>query len=246
MRNLNHKLIRDVLDEKDKDTDCTQCPELISEYEFIINQLETLIKNRFKKHELAQWINATNWYITLKEEYRKNYDYKVRSIVYAELGTNIGNELSYEHLAVVLKTGNVKVFIVPCSSSDNAKKRLKANDQDYILGTVSAGFPKDTVLHIKDARWISKARIKDTTRPSKVQPELFDEIYNRVFKDIFNTKHLLIEKQDKLIEVLVNERDNLISNMASLNMEIESLSRKLKDTEVQRDEYYKDIETLTS
>lgn len=245
MRNLNHKFIEDVLKEKHKNTPCIKSKELMCEYELVISQLDTLIKNKFKKHELAQWVNAINWYVTLKEE-NKIYDYKARSIVYVELGTNIGNELSYEHLAVVLKSGYHKAFIVPCSSSDKAKKRLKTRDKDYILGTVAAGFPRETVLYIKDARWISKTRIKDTKRPPKVELELFNELYNRVFEDIFQSKYKLIEKQDEKIQSLMNDKDNLLSIMAGLNMEIESLTNKIKKVEKQRDEYYNDIDILTS
>ncbi len=245
MRNLNYKLIKEALKEKDKTTPCTECEELLSEFELIIIQLKTLITNRFKKHELAQWINAINWYITLKEEH-KHYDYKIRSIVYVELGTNIGNEMSYEHLAVVLKSGNDKVFIVPCSSSDNAKERMSKNDEDYMLGTTAMGFPKETVIHIKEAKWISKTRVKDNNRPPRVHPDLFDKIYERVFKDIFKSQYTLVKQQALRIEQLLTENNRLISNMVILNMEVDHITSQLNEIRDQRDEYYRDIEILTS
>lgn len=64
-----------------------------------------------------------------------------------------------------------------------------------MIGKTKDGFAKNTVIMLEEARYVDKNRV--ISNLGKVTNEFFDELYNKVFGHIFESKKYQI---DKLIE----------------------------------------------
>jgi mRNA-degrading endonuclease toxin of MazEF toxin-antitoxin module len=182
------------------------------------------IKDCFKKYELALWIKSNEFYIKRKGTFHSNQYYS-RDIIWVDLGSNIGNELSYEHPCIVIKNDYEKVFVVPCSSSKLKNIYNKKGDlfPEYMLGDVTDGFTSQTTIILNNAKWISKSRIlkKHNKQMSKV---LFDKMYEKVFGMIFESRQYTITKLNERIKELEEQINKLKEDNEKLKVDNDKIT----------------------
>lgn len=228
MYKIDHELLASIrADKQNKQVKCTECPELLKQFGFTSSNLSEFIENEFVKHELAKYIKSNEYYISFKKQ-NSGFHYKPKDIVYADLGMNFRGEYSYERPCVVLKEGNEKIFIVPCSTSKHPYDRSGNLYPDYKVGHIHEGFAKDTVIILKDARWISKARVL-SKHNNKVSPDLFKEIYDAVFSDIFDKKQKEFSELAVRLNDVEKQNADLIRQNESLNGDLEKVQKQLEE-----------------
>lgn len=240
MKVVDHAFLRqEKVNPASKTTDCVKCQNTIDQLTNTLDNTDELIRSGFTKFELLLWIESNEIYIKRKKTYFYN-TYNLRDIVLIDLGQNVGNELSYEHFAIVLKNSYDKMFVVPCSSS-KIKKAYNPKTgtlyDEYLVGDVADGFSKKTVIMTRDAKWISKSRV--LKRTGTISKPLFDQLYDKIFIDLFEPRHHLlgvikqnnVDLRNDLIDT-IRERDNLLDTVDELKRQIanlESESSRLKD-----------------
>ena len=103
-------------DSNNKDKECTYSHKTIVELFYAQNNMNKSIRENFKLYELALWIIQLEKYRIRKNQI-VTHRYNNKDIVYVNLGNNWGNELSYEHPCVIIKSNYDKILVIPCSSS---------------------------------------------------------------------------------------------------------------------------------
>lgn len=228
MYNVDYALISTIILNKNlKHEKCTLCPDLIKQYQGSNSNLSNFIINSLSQYELAKYIKSNENYIKIKDK-RVSFHYKPKDMVYADLGSNVTGEYSYERLCVVIKSGNEKIFIVPCSTSKNAHDKQGNLYPDYLIGKTADGFPQDSVILLKDARWISKARVLKKS-PNKIAPEVFSDIYNKLFAGIFTNKYDELELKKKEIETLKGQITRLEQEKYVVSLDLQKANDELKE-----------------
>lgn len=219
MKKVNYTYLDSVrADKSNKEKMAKEDSETMLQLVYNQKNLFDYILDNFKLYELALWIKSSEFYIKRKSTFHTG-KYKARDIIWVDLGTNAGNELSYEHPCIVLTDdGREKVFVVPCSSS-KVKRAYDKNGNlynEYMIATDKDGFtaPK-TVVILNNARWISKSRIlkKHTKQVDKL---LFNEIYNRVFGMLFKSRQYTINKLEEKKLKLEDENNKLKEKIKEL------------------------------
>lgn len=197
-------------DKNNKNINAKENHKAMLQFFYCQNNIFKYVSTQFKVHEIAIWIKSIVFYIKNKN-LRNTTNYTNKSILFVDLGHNIGNELSYEHICIVLKSTYDKLFVIPCSFSrikNICDKETGELYPEYILGKVEDGFLKETVILLNEVRWISKSRVINNIN-KKVADKLFDEIYNRSFAYIFKSKFNENIKLKKEIESLKNKIDTI-------------------------------------
>ena len=230
-------------DKKNKHVECSECLGLFEQCKLICGNIGELL-NQLKAHELAQWIVAEDFYIRNKKA-ENHFHYPSRSILYVELGNNIGDELSYEHLAVLIKESGDKLFVIPCSSSNRAHYKLENYNKEYMLAKEEDGFPKETVLFIKESKWVSKSRVVSTYK-NRVDGEFFKEIKTRLLTDLFNQEYEQMQSANKKIELHKRNEDMLKTENLGLRGEITLLTETIAKLNKDNDNLYELLDINTS
>lgn len=233
MKVVDHAFLRqEKVNPASKTSGCVKCQNSMDQLTKTLDNTDELIRNDFTKFELLLWIESNEVYIKRKRTYFKN-TYSLRDIILIDLGQNPGNELSYEHFAIVLKNAYDKMFVVPCSSS-KIKRAYNPKTgtlyDEYLVGDVADGFSKKTVIMTRDAKWISKSRVLKKT--GTVSKQLFDLLYDQIFFDLFEPRHYLLG-------VIKHSNADLTSKLNLANSEKDKLSDAI-------DELKKQLSTLES
>jgi mRNA-degrading endonuclease toxin of MazEF toxin-antitoxin module len=207
MEKLDLNLIDAEKNRKDKVEKLINNHTLLGQFLLLQNNIFKFVKN-FTIYEFCLWIKYMNFYILRKNEFYKN-KYKKGDIVYIELGTNIGNELSYIHPCVILEENRDNIFIIPCSSSKVSKIYDKKGNiyKEYILASKNDGFTKDTVLLLNNIKWVSKTRIVNTM--GKVSKELLNKLYEESFKYNYSHQFYQLKKVEEKNIALEKELSEL-------------------------------------
>jgi len=95
MEKIDLNLIDAEKNKKDKVEKLINNHTLLGQFLLLQNNIFKFVKN-FTIYEFCLWIKFMNFYILRKNKFYINKINK-GDIVYIELGTNIGNELSYIH-----------------------------------------------------------------------------------------------------------------------------------------------------
>jgi len=166
-------------------------------------------------------------YISRKNKFYIN-TYKKGDVLWVDLGMNIGSELSYEHPCIVLENRRGEVFIVPCSSSRISKTNNKKTGkiyEEYIIGEISDGFQKRTVLLLNNSKWVSKSRVLKNLNVT-LDKTFITKVYDTTFTYLFKDKAYLINifsKKMKEKEIELEEKD----------IEVKRLNEKIIELELQ-------------
>lgn len=146
-------------------------------------------------YETALWIESNERYLIANKN--NNFiKYDSGDIVLVDLGSNTyGGEFSYIHPAIIIKQTPEKIFIVPCSSSEPRRDENGNIYPEYELGTIKDGFKKNTVVMLYEAKYLDKNRV--VSKLGKTTPKFFNNIYNKLFMQIFESIYKRIEKIDK-------------------------------------------------
>lgn len=231
MEKIDYSLLHQLKqDSNNKNIKSKENHKAMLQFFYSQNNIFKYIKANFYVYELALWIKSKTNYIERKNS-KNTTNYSPRNILYIDLGHNIGSELSYEHVCIVIKAEYDKLFVVPCSSSRvNRAINPKTNNlfPEYILGETTDGFSKKTVLLINEAKWLSKNRVISNTGKS-ISKTLFKTIYDETFNYIFKPK----QRQIEVLEKIKNEQKNIINDLTKDNLlkekEIEVLKTELKE-----------------
>jgi len=243
MKVVDHAFLRqEKSNPASKISDCVKCQNTIDQLTNTLDNTDEFIRSEFTKFELLLWIESNEIYIKRKKTYFIN-KYSLRDIILVDLGQNVGNELSYEHFAIVLKNSHDKLFVVPCSSS-KIKKAYNPKTgnlyDEYLVGDIADGFSKKTVIMTRDAKWISKSRVLNNT--GIISKLLFDQLYEKIFLDLFEPRNYLLKtiKQNNAdltnrLDSTIRERDNLSDTVEELERQLailESENKRLKDDSI--------------
>ncbi|MBN2879891.1 MAG: hypothetical protein JXN65_09710 [Clostridia bacterium] len=240
---IDFNFINEILNSDDnKSISCTVDEYLLSQYENSSKNLFEFIKNEFNKYELAQYIKYISYYINSKNQVNC-LKYPPRSIAYIEFGANSKTTLSYEHAAVIIRETGSRVFVVPCSSSLSAHKKLEKNPDEYMFGNTKNGFEKDTILFIQECKWVDKSMIKfQPTR--KVDQLFFEDIYNKIFRNLFHKYHKILKELEDSEAEMKKELSSYINTIEELNNQLEREKKiNLELTNLLDDETSPDIDS---
>lgn len=184
---------------------------------------------KFDVYELALWIKSRVNYIDRKNICSTN-NYPEKSILFVDFGNNYFSELSYEHTCVVLKEGNQKIFVVPCSSSLFGKTTSKKTGlmyPHYIEVLSDDGeFSKNTALILNDAKWVSKNRVISNTG-KKVNSKLFKEILDKTLSITFESKYKELINLEKIKIRQENDIEQIRKELKTKDELIEKLKNDL-------------------
>lgn len=227
MEKINHSHIEYVKkDKSSKSVPCNTCSETMLQFVYSQNNLFQIIKGNFKNYELALWVKANEFYIKRKKTFHSNRYYP-REIIWVDLGSNVGNELSYEHPCVIIKNDFEKVFVVPCSSS-KVNKAFDKNGNlypEYLIGDVTHGFTTKTAIILNNAKWISKSRILKK-HSKKMHKNLYNDMYEKLFGMIFESRQYTIKKLSSELDIVNKKFEDLILELDTANKKLENLQRE--------------------
>lgn len=207
--------------------------KIILEFSYTLNNLFKFAKTQFNNYEMALWIKYNEIYIQRKKSYFSD-GLTFRDIVWVDFGANIGNELSYEHLCVVVAEQKENVFVIPCSSSRIKKAYIKNTNilyPEYMIGEKCDGFNKKTVLILNNAKWISKSRVI-RKHGRKLSKTLYTDVYNKLFSMIFEPKQRELKTKVSIIENLNKGIEQYKFENAKLKDENEKLQKLLSQENV--------------
>ena len=142
---------------------------------------------------------------------------RYNQILFVEFGFGYSPELSYSHPCLLLSYDNKLCKVVPITSSNKIVNvafhpvlNPSGNKAFFLLPTGTCGLSKPSALYIRQVRTISESRIIKIIDANGLPKDLYTEIRNLVFADIFPD---IFYKQQKLIE----ENQNLKTKIATLN-----------------------------
>ncbi|MGG1519574.1 type II toxin-antitoxin system PemK/MazF family toxin [Paenibacillus oryzisoli] len=143
---------------------------------------------------------------TEKKTHAATLSYKKGDVVFVKLGTlNIGDELSYDHMGVVI--GEFEKFIVMVPITTNRGQNYYGEMGKSVIhvdkgGTLDVGFQNNSTLVVHQIRSVHKNRIiRDLNFSIKGTP-LWKELEQKIASR-FATE--FIEEKDKLVRKLKNQ-----------------------------------------
>lgn len=176
-------------------------------------------------YDLSSWIISKHSFLN-KSKSKKNYiSYKRGTIILADFGVNFDGEISYNHPGVILNETSDKVLVAPCSTGRLRKAFKDPSDPttiypQYLIGEITHGFSKKTVILLDDVRWISKNRILNSF--NIVDLTLFRKLQDsflKIFADIYTKK----------IETLTQLKDSQLKEIENLKLKIEENEKIIKE-----------------
>lgn len=216
-------------DKKNKNIKSKENHKAMLQFFYSQNNIFKFISTDFSVYELTLWIKSKANYIN-KKTTKNTTNYFPKNILFVDLGENLGSELSYEHVCVVLKAEYEKLFVIPCSSSRVARATNPKTGTlfpEYLIGTTADGFTKETALLLNDAKWISKNRVISNTGYN-ISNSLFSAIYESVFSLLFPSKSNQIAKLEQIKNENFIKIQNLNNIIKDQNDKIEKLSKRNK------------------
>jgi len=136
-------------------------------------------------------------------------------LVFVDFGSNIGNEMSFPHPAVVVANHPGTITVVPMSSFKGSIPAAIANTTIFVDSSVYRQFDRDTLLYVHQMRTVDKNRIVRDIRKSIAGTPLMEQLEELIARTVAlnHTKKL-----DHEIDQLKNElaaRDELLENIKS-------------------------------
>lgn len=192
-------------------------------------------------------ICAAKSYEHYSKELLLNFDYsvsyKIGDVCWVEFGNNLIPEMSYSHMAVVMKRFGKLYYVLPITTFDRSKPLMAdayhpvdnptGKKEYYFMKGIKYSFlSHDSVIKLSDLKSISVKRIK--TRCGSIPSNDFDVLENIIFKKLFPS-------EDRQMNILLKENSVLKMKLELNNIpnEIEDMSQisisSLYDTEITKE-----------
>lgn len=246
--------IRDLKQELKSNSD--ECKNVLSYDHTIISKsvfgLFSKLINKFEKSKSYQtglFVKSISDWLDRKDDNRP-LDGSIKNISPGDIymvDWNIGYspELSYEHPCVVIEVLDDFIFTLPVSGQKAYinigyhPQRNKEGDRNYRLVDVDDGFNKECVIHMNQAKTISKTRILykmgtlslDENGKSLLFNEIKFELINKYFSNEYNS---ILEENNiykKKLEYLSEQRKRNQSRADKLRNENTRLQDKISELE---------------
>ncbi|WP_418302365.1 type II toxin-antitoxin system PemK/MazF family toxin [Lysinibacillus fusiformis] len=191
---------------------------------------QSKLNNNFRSWDLEKgirWIMGYANFINQNEPGRKiskfiKKDYPKGTIIMVDFFGSFGNELTYDHPAIVLAESGNDLIIAPISSTPSLYSDSHYYHVDLPKGNSEFGsLTKDSVIKIEQLRYISKKRI--LYKKKRV-------INNDKLKQIDNAlMQLLAEKTFNKFQVDLAKLQSDLSTEISKNQQLEEEVQELKE-----------------
>lgn len=203
-----------------KNVSAIEKPELTKEFIKYLN-LNNKILTDESAYEVSSIINGFwNWYRN-KNKNPINFPVKSRDVFLVDLGTyNLKYEAGYFHPCVVIKKYGTMVLVLPGSSKKYGKRSFLIENV-----TTDDGFKENTGLQIDQLRFVSIQRIVGS-KVGELSIDKFKTIEEKMLKAYFEN---YFNMNEKMINDLKVENENLLKEVKNLNKENEKLSKEVKN-----------------
>lgn len=156
---------------------------------------------------------------------------KIGHTYYIDYGNTFAGELGYYHHGLCIGVKDNKFLVVPIRSGDDIFPQSyhptnnKNGNKKYRQGLMSDGFPKDCVLLINDAKFISRARIDKEI--ITISDTVLSDIQMQVFQIMYPTIH-------QRYQSLIKNNDEYKKRNKELEKQVHDLKFRINKLEQQR------------
>lgn len=173
---------------------------------------------------------AAKSYEHYSNELLLNFDYsvsyKIGDVCWVEFGNNLMPEMSYSHMAVIMKRFGKLYYALPITTLDRSKPLMAdayhpvynpAGKKEYFFmkGTDYSFLSHDSVIKLSDLKSISVKRIK--TRCGSMPSDDFNILENIIFKKFFPS-------EDRQINLLLKE-----NSILKMKLELSNIPNEIED-----------------
>jgi hypothetical protein len=222
-KNILNTIIRNKLTTKKES--CSKENSLMIQFLYTLSNFFEYTERNMTAYELALWIKSKNNMLSNKGKSNAKI-YSPKMILNVDLGNNTyGTEFSYIHPCVVVYSSPLRLFIVPCSSSQLSPRDATGNIlPGFLEGDSNDGFLVKTTVKLKEARFIDTARVVGELNP--VTDVFFNTIYSSLFSILFEFKYHSLSKLEAENVDLHNKIDSLLQEKEILLNRLEAATIK--------------------